>query len=168
MDVYLIRHARAEDRRAYARLGGDDSERPLTAEGERKMRSQLCGLKRLGDGFDAVAASPYRRAQQTARLIEEVMDRPFSTLDALRPGGEPRELLNWLSARPGASVALVGHEPDLGEFGSWLLTGRRDGFLRLRRGSVCCLRLPDAGRAGQARLRWLVSPGQLRMLGRTP
>ena len=44
LTLLLIRHAIADDRATFARTGRPDRERPLTAEGRRKMRSAAARL----------------------------------------------------------------------------------------------------------------------------
>ncbi len=61
MDVYLIRHGRAEDRGRFSRTGRDDSLRPLSAGGRRRLHSAMPGLKRLAASTELVLSSPYRR-----------------------------------------------------------------------------------------------------------
>src|SRR5207244_3974272 len=69
MRLLVVRHAIAEDREAFARSHKDDSERPLTPEGRRKMERAAHGLKELVPELDVLAASPYKRAVETAEII---------------------------------------------------------------------------------------------------
>jgi phosphohistidine phosphatase len=63
-------------------------------------------------------------------------------------------------------VALVGHEPHLGKLASWLLARTSTPFLQLKKGGACLLDLGARPRAGEARMVWLLTPAQLRRLGR--
>jgi phosphohistidine phosphatase len=114
--------------------------------------------------------SPLVRARQTADLIAEGFPetRRFEW-DELAPGGEPEALCGQLlNHRIDSGVtALVGHEPDLGELGGWLLTGDRCcDFMPLKKGSALLLELAEEKPGpGCAILRWLFTPAQLRMLG---
>src|ERR1700679_3972322 len=47
----------------------DDSLRPLTAEGRRKMHAISLGMKTLGLSFDVILSSPYVPARQTAPIV---------------------------------------------------------------------------------------------------
>src|SRR2546429_8832517 len=69
MRLLVVRHAIAEDREAFARSHKDDADRPLTSEGRRKMERAALGLKELLPELDVVAASPYKRAVDTAEII---------------------------------------------------------------------------------------------------
>lgn len=55
LDVYLIRHAAAEER-GFA--WPDDDIRPLSAEGRAGMRKAARGLVRLGVTFNVILTSP--------------------------------------------------------------------------------------------------------------
>jgi len=162
--LYLVRHAIA------ARRGPewpDDSTRPLTRRGIERMRAVVGGMRALGVRPEVIAASPFARADHTARLLAEGLGgRPaLVTLSALSPGQEPGTTVDAIRSLPAArSVALVGHEPDLGRLAAWLLgTGEPP---RFKKGGVCCL---DVG-AGLARARatlvWMATPRMLRGLGR--
>lgn len=123
--LYLLRHGRA-DRSAFA--GDDDSERPLVAEGRRRLRAAANVLARLQPDFDYVFTSPLVRAAQTAEIIAEKLgltDRQFVD-QRLAPGFDVPTLLDILTAilaerqepepvQPVSAeidILLVGHEPD--------------------------------------------------------
>jgi len=59
MNLYIIRHAIAVDEGAPEY---EDSQRPLTDKGKKKMRQIAKGLHTLGVGFDLILSSPYVRA----------------------------------------------------------------------------------------------------------
>src|SRR5438132_9514085 len=69
MRLLVVRHAIAEDREAFARSHKDDAARPLTPDGRRKMARAAEGLKQLVPELDLLAASPYKRALETAEII---------------------------------------------------------------------------------------------------
>lgn len=100
--IWLLRHGEAED-------GSPDSERPLTAKGERQSRNAGRALKALGVEIEACLASPKVRARDTARLAcEELGGVEVSIDDALRGGPfDPRDMAAGLD-----EVLLVGHDPD--------------------------------------------------------
>src|SRR3989442_2786257 len=92
MRLLVVRHAIAEDREAFARSHKDDSTRPLTPDGRRKMERAALGLKELVPELDVLAASPYKRAIETAEIIAaayggvSLVPGPAPTP---RPGGGP-------------------------------------------------------------------------------
>lgn len=166
MELLLVRHAKAELREEFARSGAPDVARPLTAEGRKKMRRAGDGLTAIVPHLALIAVSPYRRAMETGEILATAYRGPKPhPLVLLAPGNAPEELLAWLGTetRDGV-VALVGHEPDLGRFASWLLAGPGADFAPLKKGGACLIRTaPDKG-AGCGTLRWLLTPSQLRAL----
>ena len=145
MDLILWRHADAEE----GDDAHDDLKRKLTARGERQAARMALWLHRqMPDGV-RILVSPAERAQRTAAKLE----RKFTTLDAIGPGGSAAELLQasgWPDGR--RTVLLVGHQPALGELASLLLTGREAPWT-IRKGAVWWLRHrnSEAERDGEAR-----------------
>ncbi|HKG91110.1 MAG TPA: histidine phosphatase family protein [Gemmatimonadaceae bacterium] len=174
MQLLVVRHAIAEDREEFARGGRDDSLRPLTREGRRKMRRAARGLRRVVPSIDVLATSPYARAEQTAWIVADAYGgRPEPLrVGELVPDAKPAAFVRWLrslgpSVRAGdRTVAVVGHEPHLGELVTWLLAARGPSLIELKKGGACLLRLDDAAPgAGSATLRWALAPSHLRRLG---
>jgi phosphohistidine phosphatase len=63
------------------------------------------------------------------------------------------------------SVAVVGHKPRLQELAAYLLTGEGDGMkIKIRQGSVTCIRLDGAPAPGTGNLHWLLTQKALRFL----
>jgi phosphohistidine phosphatase len=168
MRLLVIRHAIAGDRDAFAaETGQPDSERPLTAEGRKKMRANARGLRTVVPALEILATSPFTRARQTADVVAEAYDGLTVTeLPALAHGGSREELLEWLRGRRADDVALVGHEPDLGGLIAWLVTGDGPPFVTLKKGGACLLDCPDAPGPGHCELSWVLTPKVLRRLGR--
>jgi phosphohistidine phosphatase len=168
MQLLVIRHGIADDRDEFAKTGEDDSRRPLTKRGERKMRDGAAGLVRLIDRLDVIGASPLVRAQQTAAIVADAYgDTPVHTVEALAPEGKPTALVRWLAQQRAAeAIAIVGHEPDLGELVTWLMTGHEESRIALRKGGACLLEFSARPAAGGAVLQWALTPAQLRRSGR--
>ena len=166
MQLLVIRHAIAEEREPWSSSGRPDAERPLTDTGRRRMRRGARGLRNLVPTLDALASSPLVRAAQTAEILaREFDDVSIETLTELSPEHPAEDLLPWLRGQePGAVAGVVGHEPHLGFLVGWLLTGRHESFVELKKGAVCMLGFDDPPAAGEAVLRWSLAPGQLRRL----
>jgi phosphohistidine phosphatase len=165
MDLYLVRHgvAFSQDPAEWP----DDSERPLTPEGEARFRKAARGLRRVVPTVDIVLASPFPRAWRTAELLEKEARWPAPEPSRnLESGRSPVEGIEAI--RPhlaSASLALIGHEPNLSELASTLLTGNATRLaLDLKKGGVANLQLDDGLRRGTATLRWLLTPRVLRAL----
>lgn len=165
MKVLIVRHAKAEPRALLPLLQKKDAERVLTPGGRRDMAREAKGLKRLLPEIGILAASPLARAKQTAQILSERYDNiKVTELPLLSPGSKPETLRTWLREQQhDATVALVGHEPDLAIFASYLLTGRGESRLLLKKGACCLIDLPD--RSAPGKLEWLLQPGALRKLG---
>jgi phosphohistidine phosphatase len=168
MQLLVIRHAIAEERETFAATGEDDSRRPLTARGEGKMKEAVAGLRRIVGTIDVLGASSLLRAQQTAEIVAQAYgDLPIRTVEALSPQSAPKALVPWLRQHTSANVvAIVGHEPHLGMLVTWLMAERLYARVALRKGGACFLDISPSESAGGATLQWLLTPSQLRRIGR--
>ena len=170
MRIVVVRHAIAVAPEEFVRDDRPDEARPLTAKGRRRMRRAARGLHRLVPTLDVLAASPYRRAQETAEIVAAAYGRHGkreapTTLAALVPDAQLDDTRDWLDAQPpAATVALVGHEPHLSRLIGWLLTGTDRALGELKRGGACLLECDGSVKPGEARLQWLLRAGELREL----
>ena len=167
MRLLVVRHAIAEDREAFARSHKDDATRPLTPDGRRKMERAALGLKELVPELDVLAASPYKRAIETAEIISAAFGGlSLERVPDLAPGAGVDRVVSWLADRHArGSVAVVGHEPDLGQLVCALLASTNGPFLELRKGAACLLELAGPVTRGAATLDWFLGPKHLRLLG---
>ena len=87
-------------------------------------------------------------------------------LDALAPGGRHAAIIEAITkySKRQRRLALVGHEPDLGEIGARLIGAR--GTIEFKKGAVCAIDLDGATPGGPGTLRWLAPPRMLRGLGK--
>jgi phosphohistidine phosphatase len=168
MDLYLVRHAIAVDREVFA---GPDEARTLTPKGIQKMRAIVRGLDVLQVQLDAIWTSPLVRAVETAELLAEL--RTFSgqlqTMDALSPGGDfDRLRVSLYEQRQLARVALVGHEPDLGELATRLMLGGtgRPGYsaVAFKKGGVALFEVDVTAQMISGVLRWQMTPKQMQRM----
>ena len=161
-ELYLIRHGIAEER---GEDWPDDTKRPLTDEGKSNLRKQARGLQRLGVTFDVMLTSPLVRAKQTAEIIAAAYDaRPsLVTVESLSPNGSFQSVLRDLEEHGKKSrIALVGHEPDLGELAARLAGLRRP--LEFKKGAICRIDVKTLPPAGPGALRWFFPPKVLRSI----
>ena len=162
MQLVVIRHAIAMEREEFAPSGRDDSLRPLTEKGEAKMRKAAAGLRELVPSIDVLAASPFTRAQQTARIVAAEYGRMrVDTTSALEPESAMEELAEWLRMQRGETIAVVGHEPHLGTLVTWLMTGIEESRVPLKKGAAVLLEFPAVPTSGTARLQWALTASQL-------
>lgn len=168
MDILIVRHAIAEDRMQFAKRGLTDDLRPLTKKGVERMRDGTRGLLQILDQIDLLAASPLTRAQQTADILAKAFNPgPVIEVPELAPGNGPAAITAWLAEQDTTdTLGIVGHEPDLSELVAWLVCGRSEGFLELKKGGACLVTCHGAPTQGRCTLLWALSPRQLRLLGR--
>jgi len=165
VDVYLVRHAIAEER-DYERRP-DDSLRPLTAAGRERFARAARGLRVIAPSVEVVLASPYARSWQTAGLLREETGWPApEASSALAAAAMPAAGLDVLRRHADrGSVALVGHEPNLSCLASLLLAGDETAVpVELKKGGVMLLEVTPPPAPRSALLRWSVSPKILRAL----
>jgi phosphohistidine phosphatase len=162
LELYLIRHGLAGDR---GPEWPDDSKRPLTDDGLAKLRKEARGLRALDVAFDVIVTSPLLRTRQTADVFAEVLavKAPIVSSDALAPAGTPAAVIQEIGrhARKGR-VALVGHEPNLGELAAQLIHARSP--LSFKKGGVCRIDLDEPPPKGVGSLVWFLPPKALRKI----
>jgi len=120
VQLVIVRHAEAAS-------GEPDELRPLTAEGRKAARALGQRLADEGVHPDAVLTSPLLRARETgqelarpAGLKPEPDERlaPGATADGVRAAAEGR----------GATVVVVGHQPDCSRIAAALTGGVEPAF----------------------------------------
>jgi phosphohistidine phosphatase len=162
IELYLIRHAIAAER---GDAWPDDAKRPLTDEGIARMRKAARGLARLEVAIDVILTSPLVRARQTAEIVAAALDsRPsLVAIESLAPGASYAALMTDLEkhARK-ARLALVGHEPGLGEVAGRLVGSRH--AIEFKKGAVCRIDVDHVPVTGPGQLRWFLTPRILRAL----
>jgi phosphohistidine phosphatase len=158
VDLYLIRHADA------APLGEGgitrDEDRPLTKKGEEQAKRLAPGFRAQGIHLDVVLTSPLLRARQTAERMLQEWPNPAPELrvcQELAPGGKRRKLSRFLMELGSDRVALVGHQPDLGQYVAWLI-GSKKAQLDLAKGGVAYVICEEEPNKGRGVLAWLVTP----------
>lgn len=165
MLVYLVRHAIAEERDPLGRL--DDAARRLTKQGIERMRRNVSALSEIGVTLDAIWTSPLVRAVQTADLLKPLLNRGGQTdiVNELAGGGRHAIIVDRLSREKDLdAIAIVGHEPDMGELASILLFADASDAIRFKKGGVACIDLDENGDSMTGVLRWMLTPRQMRAM----
>jgi phosphohistidine phosphatase len=161
-ELYLLRHGLAEDRGA---AWPDDTKRPLTDHGIARLRRASESLSRFGLTIDVVLTSPLVRTRQTAEIYASAFAPrpPLVNVDALAPGGTFDAVARELEKHARRShILIVGHEPGLGEFASWLVGARSP--IAFKKGGICRIDVEPGTLRGSGALRWLLTPKILRGL----
>ena len=159
-EIYLIRHGVAEARGA---SWPDDTKRPLTRDGISRMEKAARGLARLDIDVDVILSSPLVRARQTADIVSAALNGhpPIVNTDALAPGGDAGTVVTALEKHSRKKrIALVGHEPGLGELAARLIGSRH--AIELKKGAVCRVDVDEIPPGGPGNLRWMVPSKFLR------
>jgi phosphohistidine phosphatase len=163
LELYLIRHGLAEER---GEDYPDDSKRPLTHEGIARLRKEAKALDALDVAFDQILSSPLVRAKQTADAFAEVMKSkpPIAIADSLTPAGSPAAVIQELARHmKKARVALVGHEPNMGELAAHLIGAKVP--LPFKKGAICRIDFSVFPPKGKGQLVWFITPRMLRKIG---
>lgn len=158
-EIYFIRHGIAEEAEKYTQ----DADRPLTEAGKRKTRKVATRLSELNLSFDLILTSPLLRARQTADILfaaglsSHVEESPELAFD-----GDIQIWLSWLERwrqKGGSQLALVGHQPNLGDWAETLIWGRPQGKLVVKKAGAIGIQLPETDSpVGRSQLFWLTPP----------
>jgi phosphohistidine phosphatase len=163
VELYLIRHGVAEER---GPAWPDDSKRPLSDDGMARLRKSTRGLEELGVSFDVILTSPLVRTRQTAEIISGGLDAHPHVVPvaSLAPGGTYQGVIADLEKHGRrARIALVGHEPAIGELAARLIGTRHS--IEFKKGAVCRIDVDALPPSAPGDLRWFLSPRILRRLG---
>jgi len=162
MEIYILRHGIAVERGTSGHK--KDSDRPLTPEGEDKMRQIAEAILAMELKFDLILSSPFKRAEQTANIVAHELDEEVTFTDFLEPDGNALELIAEINDEKPQRVLLVGHEPYLSQLISVLSTGDSDAAIELKKGGLCKLTTDKLTFGRCATLHWLLTPKLLREL----
>ena len=160
MDVWLLRHAKAEEHAPSRR----DEDRELTPKGLARAEAVARGLAVLSPSIEIVLTSPFPRARQTAEPCAQALGlespREFP---ALLPGTDPSHVAKDLARDGWQSVLLVGHQPLLGALVGLFVFGDDRHEIPLRKAAMARVTWEPGG-AG--RLEAFFPPEVLEQLGR--
>lgn len=147
--LYIMRHGQAEARAA------SDAERALTARGEQDVERVTRALASELANVEQIWVSPYRRAQQTAAIVNRVLGRGADpvTTELLTPEANLMALCDQMQQSDSMELMLVSHMPLVGELLHYL-TGTDPGRYSMGTASIACVSLEVAG-AGLGHLEWL-------------
>ena len=159
MKIYLIRHGIAELRA----INKPDVDRMLTKKGIVRTQKTAQKLARLKIEFDLILTSPYRRAKETAIILQQAkLAEKVIEHSALKPNGNILEWINWMQEAnysQDANICLVGHQPDLSEWAELLIWGKVQHKITLKKAGIIGLDVLNWNNPlGEAELFLLTSP----------
>jgi len=115
MDIYLVRHGKAEP-------GEDDDVRPLTKGGRAASERVAKALAARGIFVQRVEHSPLLRAVQTAEPFGTHLGARLRTSSDLGPGGDVEAVRGRILTEQPASIMLVGHNPFMERLAALLIS----------------------------------------------
>ncbi len=172
MNLYLMRHGIAMDVDDPNVI--DDSQRPLTHKGVKRMRRAARGLRRLGIKFDAILTSPILRARQTADIVAAALGLNWrlEEISGLSTESSVEHLLFGLTRyQDREHLLLIGHQPLLGQALAHIIDPRRGAAILefdLGKGSLCRVEIDGLPVTKPGVLHWLMTAKQLRLIAGRP
>jgi phosphohistidine phosphatase len=161
MNLYLMRHAIAIE----PDENTEDSQRPLTEKGRKKLNKIARNLEKLELGFDLILTSPYLRTRQTADVVADTLNIKKSCIvesENLTPPGFADKLVEEINAREAVeNLLIVGHEPFLSQLIGVLVAGDASLSLDMKKAGLCKLSIEQLSYGRCATLEWLLTPAQL-------
>jgi phosphohistidine phosphatase len=149
VDVYILRHGKAED----AGPGTRDADRRLTKKGREEIGAAGRWIATQG-----------LRAQETATIIAENLGEKdlLVTWKVLAPGGNPDTVCRLIGKHPDVRlILLVGHEPLLSMLISHIIAGDENAAIAMSKGTLAKIRGFSCALSPSGELHWLVTAAQM-------
>lgn len=169
LELLIIRHGEATP------VGSpgvsSDRERTLSSKGIAKTERAAAALNRLGIRLNAVLTSPYPRAQQTAEILCERLERSpqLRSCEALSCDTDMGSVMGELNrVAELKAVAVCGHEPDLSRLAAKLLADDERPRLVFHTGSMAYMHVELNGSSPSALLHWFLDSRQLDWISQAP
>lgn len=160
MEVYLIRHGIAAERGTYL----NDDERPLVEKGRIKTKQVAEKLLAIDLKFDLILTSPLIRAHETAKICQKVgLTNQIEIFEPLAPDGDIYKWIEWYcqfyQTNLDSKLALVGHQPDLGNWVEMLVWGKIKQQIAVKKAGIVGLKIPQIDNPiGRSELFLLTAP----------
>jgi phosphohistidine phosphatase len=159
MKIYLIRHGIAE----LKAIEKPDAERMLTKKGIIRTQKIAQKLASLSINFDLILTSPYRRAKETAIILQQAkLAKTVIEHSSLKPNGNILEWINWMQTEhypQDANICLVGHQPTLSEWAELLIWNQVYHKMTVKKAGIIGLNLINWNNPlGEGELFLLTSP----------
>jgi phosphohistidine phosphatase len=164
MRLYLVRHGEAAKT---SETGGLDADRKLTSRGEEDISLMGKLLNRIDGKVGHILTSPFARAEKTGQILAAIFgaDCPVIPTEKLAPGFRMRPLLEEITQfQNDTSLLMVGHQPDLGIFLTYLIGGGSAGVMAYSPGAVAAIEYEPGSGPGKGILQWFLSPDMVRRI----
>lgn len=132
MMLYLIRHAKAEEKGAKK----PDEERKLTPKGKSTALNKAKKLRKKLKEVSLILTSPYPRALETAEIFAGVLSNKglIKQDKALTAKATAADILEHLqSQKINGPILLIGHEPWMTQLASLLIAKTASCRIRLKK-----------------------------------
>ena len=133
MNLYLVRHADAEK----TSPGIKDKDRKLTREGKERISAAAHRWTSFTSHPDYICTSPYVRAVETAEIIADAFgyDKEIIKDNGLASGSLIKNLITLVNSLEGEDILIVGHQPDLSEHVSDLISSK-GAFVEFKKAAI--------------------------------
>lgn len=150
-----MRHGEAES----IKPGLKDSERNLTSASIENLERMFHAIKKSIPQFDHLLSSPLIRAVQTAERVKIFSQSKSEIIieDKLKPGEELKEIIPMLNSLGGKNIFICGHEPDISDFCSSLISSSFAAML-FKPGTIAKISFEGKVREASGILQFLFSP----------
>lgn len=150
-----MRHGEAES----IKPGLKDSERNLTSASIENLERMFQAIKKSIPQFDHLLSSPLIRAVQTAERVKIFSQSKSEIIieDKLKPGEELKEIIPMLNSLGGKNIFICGHEPDISDFCSSLISSSFAAML-FKPGTIAKISFEGKVREASGILQFLFNP----------
>lgn len=150
-----MRHGEAES----LKQGLKDTERELSSAGIENLERMFLAIKKALPQFDALLSSPLKRAVQTTEKIKIFSQSKAEIIidGKLKPGEELLELIPTVNSLNGKNIFICGHEPDISEFCSALISTNYSSLL-FKPGTIAKISFEGKVRSASGILQFLCNP----------
>lgn len=156
MNLYLVRHAEAEK----LQPGRKDSDRKLTRDGKDRIKNAADQWLHFIKKPDFICTSPYVRAVETAEIIAKSFDFKKEIIidKSLAAGCLTKDLIELVNSLDGEDIMVVGHQPDLSEHVSNLISAR-GAFIEFKKASIAKISFNGRINLSKGYLEYLIPAG---------
>ena len=153
MNLYLVRHGDAEK----IQPGKRDEDRKLLEEGKKIIKYAADQWIYFIKKPDIICTSPYTRAQETAEIIAQSFQYEKEILKdkALVAGSSTEDLITLINSLGGEDIMVIGHQPDLSEHISDLISSK-GALIDFKRGSIAKISFNGKASLSKGYLEYLI------------
>lgn len=154
MPLFIMRHGEASPALFNSQSTPEQSDRlrPLTSDGRKEVYQHINDQRAHLNNIDEIWASPFMRAQETALIAKNILEKPLTTHNGLHPGGRADHMIEAIQASE-KTLLVVSHQPLVGIMVDQL-AGAEPGRYRLSTASIAMIDAPIIA-AGCGQLKWL-------------